>query len=95
MSSTVKDLGGNLLLCDDLSDTGTTLNRSIDWLKKYPPLKGKIKDIKTAILWKKKQSTFEADYCAIKLSDNPWIVQPFEKYEEVRIEQLKDKYKKK
>ena len=95
MSSTVKDLGGNLLLCDDLSDTGTTLNRSIDWLKKYPPLKGKIKDIKTAILWKKKQSTFEADYCAIKLSDNPWIVQPFEKYEEVRIDQLREKYKKK
>ena len=95
MSSTVKDLGGNLLLCDDLSDTGITLNRSIDWLKKYPPLKGKIKDIKTAILWKKKQSTFEADYCAVKLSDNPWIVQPFEKYEEVRIEQLKEKYKKK
>ena len=26
MSSTVKDLGGNLLLCDDLSDTGITLN---------------------------------------------------------------------
>ena len=95
MSSTVKDLGGNLLLCDDLSDTGTTLNRSIDWLNKYPPLKGKIKDIKTAILWKKKQSTFEADYCAIKLSDNPWIVQPFEKYEEVRIDQLREKYKKK
>tara|TARA_A100000164_G_C21782749_1_gene711819 strand:+ start:121 stop:648 length:528 start_codon:yes stop_codon:yes gene_type:complete len=95
MSSTVKNYGGNLLLCDDLSDTGTTLNRSIDWLKKYPPLKDKIKDIRTAILWKKKQSIFEADYCAIKLSDNPWIVQPFEKYEEVRIEQLKEKYKKK
>ena len=94
MSSTVKDLGGNLLLCDDLSDTGITLNRSIDWLNKYPPLKGKIKDIKTAILWKKKQSTFEADYCAIKLSNNPWIVQPFEKYEEIRVEDLKKKHQK-
>ena len=47
MSSTVENLGGNLLLCDDLSDTGVTLNRSIEWLKKYPPLKGKIKSIKT------------------------------------------------
>ena len=46
-------MSGNLLLCDDLSDTGVTLNRSIDWLKKYPPLKGKIKSIKTAVLWKK------------------------------------------
>ena len=53
MSSTVQNLGGNLLLCDDLSDTGVTLNRSIEWLKKSPPLKGKIKSIKTAVLWKK------------------------------------------
>ena len=54
MSSTVQDMKGNILLCDDLSDTGVTLNKSIDWLKKYPPLKGKIKDIKTAVLWKKR-----------------------------------------
>ena len=50
MSSTVQNLGGNLLLCDDLSDTGVTLTRSVDWLKKYPPLKGRIKSIKTAVL---------------------------------------------
>ena len=93
MSSTVKDLGGNLLLCDDLSDTGTTLNRSIDWLKKYPPLKGKIMSIKTAVLWKKADSTFEPDFCAQRLKDNPWIVQPFEKYEEIRIEDLKKSQK--
>ena len=49
MSSTVENLEGNLLLCDDLSDTGVTLNRSIQWLKKYPPLKGKIKSIKTKV----------------------------------------------
>ena len=54
MSSTVQDMKGNILLCDDLSDTGVTLNKSIDWLKNYPPLKGKIKDIKTAVLWKKR-----------------------------------------
>ena len=53
MSSTVQDMKGNILLCDDLSDTGVTLNKSIDYLN-YPPLKGKIKDIKTAVLWKKK-----------------------------------------
>ena len=29
------DHAGNILLCDDLSDTGVTLNKSIDWLKKY------------------------------------------------------------
>ena len=95
MSSTVQNMGGNLLLCDDLSDTGVTLNRSIDWLKKYPPLKGKIKSIKTAVLWKKAKSTFDPDFCAVTLKDNPWIVQPFEKYEEIRIEELQNKIKKK
>ena len=94
MSSTVENLEGNLLLCDDLSDTGVTLNRSIQWLKKYPPLKGKIKSIKTAVLWKKAKSTFKPDFCAVTLKDNPWIVQPFERYEEIRIEELKSKHKK-
>ena len=94
MSSTVQEMKGNILLCDDLSDTGVTLNKSIDWLKKYPALKGNIKEIKTAVLWKKKDSTFEPDYCAQKLNSNPWIVQPFENYEEVRIEDLVKKHKK-
>ena len=95
MSSTVQNIGGNLLLCDDLSDTGVTLNRSIEWLKGYSPLKGKIQSVKTAILWKKEKSTFNPDFCAVKLESNPWIVQPFEKYEEIRVDQLKEKYKKK
>ena len=51
--------------------------------------KGKIKSIKTAVLWKKADSTFEPDFCAQRLKDNPWIVQPFEKYEEIRVEDLK------
>ena len=92
MSSIAKNMGGNILLCDDLSDTGITLNKSVDWLKKYEPIKDKIKDIKTATLWKKKKSTFKPDYCAVKLSDNPWIVQPFEVYEEIRIEDIKKKH---
>ena len=94
MSSTVQEMRGNILLCDDLSDTGVTLNKSIDWLKKYPPLKGNIKTIKTAVLWKKKDSTFEPDFCAKRLKDNPWIVQPFEIYEEIRIEDIKKKHHK-
>ena len=93
LSSTVQEMSGNILLCDDLSDTGVTLNKSIDWLKSYPSLKGKIKSIKTAVLWKKADSTFEPDFCAEKLKDNPWIVQPFEKYEEIRIEDLKKNQK--
>ena len=89
LSSTAHKLGGNILLCDDLSDTGVTLNKSIDWIKNYRPIRDNIKEIKTAVLWKKSHSTFEPDYCAQRLQDNPWIVQPFEKYEEIRIEDLK------
>jgi len=93
ISSTIQEMRGNILLCDDLSDTGVTLNKSIDWLKNYPPLKDKIKNIKTAVLWKKKDSTFEPNFCAQKLKTNPWIVQPFERYEEIRIEDLVKKHK--
>ena len=42
-----------ILLVDDLSDTGLTLNKSIEWLKNYDPIKNYIKEIKTACLWKK------------------------------------------
>ena len=56
-------------------------------------LKRNIKNIKTAVLWKKKDSTFEPDFCAQKLNSNPWIVQPFERYEEVRVEDLIKKHK--
>ena len=94
MSSIAKNMGGKILLCDDLSDTGITLNKSVDWLKKYNPIKDKIEDIKTATLWKKKKSTFEPDYCAVRLPDNPWIVQPFEIYEEIRIDDIKKKHNK-
>ena len=37
-----------VLLVDELSDTGLTLNKSIEWLKKYDPVKNYIKEIKTA-----------------------------------------------
>ena len=94
MSSIAQNMGGKILLCDDLSDTGITLNKSVDWLKKYEPIKDKIEDIKTATLWKKKKSTFAPDYCSVKLPNNPWIVQPFEVYEEIRIEDIKKKHNK-
>ena len=48
----------NVLLVDDLSDTGLTLNKSIEWLKEYEPIKDHISEIKTACLWKKKIFNF-------------------------------------
>jgi hypothetical protein len=88
MSSTVQDMGGRLLLCDDLSDTGITLNKSIEWLKKYEPTKDYINEVRTACLWKKKSSTFEPDFCPVKLDYDPWIVQPTEHYEELSMKEI-------
>ena len=77
-----------VLLIDDLSDTGLTLNQSIEWLKNYGPTKNYIKEVKTACLWKKKSSKFEPDFCPIKLDSDPWIVQPTEHYEEIPIGEI-------
>jgi hypoxanthine phosphoribosyltransferase len=83
-----------ILLVDDLSDTGLTLNKSIEWLKKYEPIKDYIKEIKTDCLWKKKSSTFTPDFCPVMLDSDPWIVQPTEHFEEIRIEDIKKKHHK-
>ena len=83
-----------ILLVDDLSDTGLTLNKSIEWLKKYDPIKDYIKEIKTACLWKKKSSTFTPDFCPVMLDSDPWIVQPTEHFEEIRVEDIKKKHHK-
>ena len=82
-----------VLLIDDLSDTGLTLNKSIEWLKNYGPTKEFIKEIKTACLWKKKSSSFEPDFCPVKLDSDPWIVQPTEHYEELSIEKIEEQIK--
>ena len=82
-----------VLLVDDLSDTGLTLNKSIEWLKKYEPIQNYIKEIKTACLWKKKSSTFNPDFCPVKLESDPWIVQPTEHYEELSMEEIIKKNK--
>ena len=65
--------------------------REEDWVDYYF-LTDRVID--AAVLWKKAKSTFDPDFCAVTLKDNPWIVQPFEKYEEIRIEELKKKNKK-
>ena len=82
-----------VLLIDDLSDTGLTLNKSIEWLKGYEPVKDYIKEVKTACLWKKKSSTFEPDFCPTRLDSDPWIVQPTEHYEELSIDEIIKKNK--
>ena len=83
------------LLVDDLSDTGLTLNKTIEWLKSYDPIKSYIKEIKTACLWKKSKSTFEPDFCSVRLKNSPWLLQPFEHpFEQLTIKDLQKKHNK-
>ena len=95
ISTTVKDMGGKLLLVDDLLDSSRTMREALKFLKNYRPLKGKIKDIKTAVIWRKpKASKFPCDYIAEDLKEDVWVVQPFEEMESVTISDLKNKFKK-
>ena len=94
ISSLAKDKDfERVLLIDDLSDTGLTLNKRIEWLKSYGPTKNFIKEVKTACLWKKKSSSFEPDFCPIRLDSDPWIVQPTEHYEELSMDEIIEKNK--
>ena len=86
LSMTTANLGNRVLLVDDLVDSGQSLKRSISWLEhKYGFY---IDEIRTAALWRKECSTIEPDYYVDYLADNPWIHQPFEKYEDMSLADL-------
>ena len=77
-----------ILLVDDLSDSGITLKKSIDWLQHFY---GFYLDepIRTAVLYHKAVSSFVPDYYIDYLEDSPWIHMPFEKYETTNIKDFK------
>jgi len=88
LAKTSPNIGSKVLLVDDLSDSGITLKKSIDWLQHFY---GFYLDepIRTAVLYHKAVSSFVPDYYIDYLEDSPWIHMPFEKYEEITIEELK------
>ena len=68
ISSLAKDRDfSRVLLIDDLSDTGLTLNKSIEWLRNYAPTKNFIQEVKTACLWKKKIINFRTRFLTCKI----------------------------
>lgn len=84
LSMTTTELGNQVLLVDDLADSGLTLRETINWLK----TRYQIKQIRTGVIWYKSCSIIKPDYYVEYLPDNPWIHQPFEPYEQMTIEQL-------
>ena len=84
------EIAGKVLLVDDLADTGHTLRSVIEQLKtNYPP----ITELRSAVIWTKGLSTFQADYSVEDLPTNPWIHQPFESYDAMSPQQLMAKWK--
>jgi hypothetical protein len=79
-------LGNRVLLVDDLVDSGLTLEKAIIWLKeRYTE---DISEIRTAVIWYKAISAIAPDYYVDYLPDNPWIHQPFERYDQMELEDL-------
>lgn len=89
LSMTAETLAGRVLLVDDLVDSGVTLQATVPELRKRYP---QISELRTAVIWQKAQSTFIPYYCAQRLLDNPWIVQPFEHYDEFSLPELIKRY---
>ena len=84
------EIAGKVLLVDDLADTGETLNAVIHQLKNnYAP----ITELRSAVIWTKGLSSFQADYSVETLPTNPWIHQPFESYDALSPAQLLAKWK--
>ncbi len=79
LTMTTDRLSDRVLLVDDLVDSGVTLQQTVYWLKdRYP----EIQELKTAVIWYKARSIYIPDYYVSYLPDNPWIHQPFEKYDQ-------------
>jgi uncharacterized protein len=84
------EIAGKVLLVDDLADSGKTLNAVIEQLRNnYKP----ITELRSAVIWTKGVSTFQADYSVETLPTNPWIHQPFEGYDSLSPAQLMAKWK--
>ena len=81
--SYLEPLGSRILLVDDLVDSGISLVESVKWLQEN--YGDRVTDIRTAVIWYKSSSVIAPDYYVDYLENNPWIVQPFEKYENTTI----------
>ena len=94
MSSTMTNFPNKMkiLVVDDLTDTGRTLDYTIKYLKDYPQLKDKIAEIKTCVLFQKPKSSFNPDFVGKKLTGNDWLILPTEIFEEIRVDELRKKH---
>jgi uncharacterized protein len=86
LASIEPSLGNKILVVDDLVDSGISLLESINWLRDRHTTE--IAEIRTAVIWYKSTSVITPNYYVDYLPDNPWIHQPFERYERLTLEDL-------
>jgi hypoxanthine phosphoribosyltransferase len=91
-TSSYRDAGGTVAgqldIADSITSTGgdpwgrvLLLERVAVHLRKAFPL---IQEVRSAVIWCKASSTVVPDYYVEYLEDNPWIHQPFERYDKLR-----------
>ena len=78
--SNIGTIKGKILLVDDLSDTGKTLIRIMEEIKKECPL---VSQMSTATIYKKPHAKFTPDYYVEEI--DKWVVFPYEKEEFKRL----------
>jgi len=76
---------GKVLLVDDLVDSGVTLTCVIAYMQQRCSA---ITEVRTAVLWYKAVSKYKPDFYVQYLPTSPWIHQPFEEYDTLRLHQL-------
>ena len=86
ITKTGGEIKGRLLLVDDMVDAGKTVKKVVEHLKKSYPA---ITEIRVAVLWWKSHSVLKPDYYVDFLDNNPWIHQPFERYDDMGVKQLR------
>ena len=94
ISSTTQDYGNNILICDDLVDSGDSLIYTKKFLLNYKPFKDKNINFKTAVLHQKPASKITPDYVVEKMTTNDWLIYDYEEFELISVSDLKKKYNK-
>lgn len=73
-----KNAGKNILLIDDINDSGLTLNGIYEEINSFD-----ISNVKVCVLFNKEQSRFrKVDYYSklLTIENNPWVVFPYEEW---------------
>ena len=70
--------GKKVLIVDDVTDTGETLNLSVDYVQSLSPA-----EIRTAVLQHKTCSSFTPDFYGQKVIRWRWIIYPWARYEDL------------